>query len=147
MKTDIIDSTIYMLLLDLKDPLKVTTRKQLGELKSTSTATPQNITPPNTNIDTDLPMEEVKRKTPRRKSQQPVITYDIVSEVLDQPARISVRDLITTTPKFRRDLASACRIRRKSVEDLPQQTIAQIEDDDINTTAIAEQQKPVCPKP
>ncbi|EIE79980.1 hypothetical protein RO3G_04685 [Rhizopus delemar RA 99-880] len=115
---------------------RVTTRKQLGELKSTSTATPQNITPPNTNIDTDLPMEEVKRKTPRRKSQQPVITYDIVSEVLDQPARISVRDLITTTPKFRRDLASACRIRRKSVEDLPQQTIAQIEDDDINTTAV-----------
>lgn len=108
----------------------------MGELKSTSTATPQNITPPNTNIDTDLPMEEVKRKTPRRKSQQPVITYNIVSEVLDQPARISVRDLITTTPKFRRDLASACRIRRKSVEDLPRQTIAQIEDDDINTTAV-----------
>ncbi len=90
-------------------------------------------------MDIDLPVKEIERKTPRQrvKREQPDISYNIVNDVLEQPAKISVRDLITTTPKFRRELISACRPKRKIVnKQVSQQTMALIEDDDINTTAV-----------
>ncbi|KAG1467457.1 hypothetical protein G6F57_013005 [Rhizopus arrhizus] len=89
-------------------------------------------------METDLPIEKVQTKTPRKnpRREPPAISYNIVEDVLDQPANISVRDLITTTPRLRRDLIGACRLKRKSPnKKRSQETMALIEDEDINTTA------------
>ncbi|KAG1493568.1 hypothetical protein G6F47_012858 [Rhizopus delemar] len=113
---------------------RITTKKHLEEIR------PENSSVNDTAVrmETDLPMEKVQTKTPRKnpRREPPVISYDIVKDVLDQPANISVRDLITTTPRLRKDLIGACRPKRKSPNKKgPQETMALIEDEDINTTA------------
>lgn len=117
---------------------KVTTKQQTPPqlVNSQSSLNQQHIEPNTPNMDIDLTMETVKRKTPRRKIQPLSISYDIVTEVLDQPANITIRDLLLTTPKFRRELAGACRIKRKPIEAANQTTMALIEDDDVDTTAV-----------
>ncbi|KAG1471608.1 hypothetical protein G6F57_011319 [Rhizopus arrhizus] len=116
---------------------KVSTRQHFEEINPSTTN--QIVTNKSKDMDIDLPVKEMERKTPRQrlKREQPDISYNIVNDVLEQPAKISVRDLITTTPKFRRELISACRPKRKIAnKQVPQQTMSLIEDDDINTTAV-----------
>ncbi|KAG0816919.1 hypothetical protein G6F19_012848 [Rhizopus arrhizus] len=87
-------------------------------------------------METDLPIEPIKRRTLKKRSQ-PDVSYDIVTDVLDKPANISVRDLISSTPRYRRDLIGACRPKRMSTKtNETQQTMAIMEDEDINTTAV-----------
>ena len=87
-------------------------------------------------MDANLSIEPIKKKAPRKRIQSES-SYDIVTDVLDKPANISVRDLITTTPKYRRDLIGACRLKRMNTKaNETQQTMALIEDEDINTTAV-----------
>ena len=62
-------------------------------------------------VDSDLPIE-IKPKPTRRKTKAPPIRYDIVSDVMNQKADISVADLMVAAPTLRRKLASACKPKR-----------------------------------
>ncbi|KAG1017170.1 hypothetical protein G6F26_011948 [Rhizopus arrhizus] len=113
---------------------KVTTRSHLEEIKPTTSS---RITPTqDIEMETDLPIEPIQKKA-TTKRVQPDVNYNIVTDVLDKPANISVRDLIATTPKYRKELIGACRPKRlHSKTNKDQQTVALIEDEDINTTAV-----------
>ncbi|KAG0925751.1 hypothetical protein G6F57_016605 [Rhizopus arrhizus] len=113
---------------------KVITRSHLEEIKPTTNS--QTTATQNVEMETDLPIEPIKRRTLKKRSQ-PDVSYDIVTDVLDKPANISVRDLISSTPRYRRDLIGACRPKRMSTKtNETQQTMAIMEDEDINTTAV-----------
>ena len=73
-------------------------------------------------LETDLPMEDIiqKPKNARRKRTPPQIQYDIVKDVLEQKANISIQDLIASTPMLRRQLASACRPPKRKSEKMLQ---------------------------
>ncbi|KAG0925259.1 hypothetical protein G6F57_017307 [Rhizopus arrhizus] len=76
-------------------------------------------------------------KKPKRKTKAPPLNYDIVSDVLNKKADITVGDLMVAAPKLRRNMAAACRPIRIPVEVTnPEETMAVIEDEDINTTAV-----------
>lgn len=76
-------------------------------------------------MDMDLPVEKIKRKLPPQRTKR------------EQPANISVRDLTNTTPKFSKKLLSACRPKRKVLNNqVPQQTMAIIEYDDMDIIAV-----------
>ncbi|KAG1181188.1 hypothetical protein G6F35_015979 [Rhizopus arrhizus] len=89
----------------------------------------------NMEVDSDLPIE-IKPKPIRRKTMAPPIRYDIVSDVMNQKADISVADLIVAAPTLRRSLANACKPKRIPVTETSKETMAVIEEDDINTTAV-----------
>ncbi|KAG1033046.1 hypothetical protein G6F43_013645 [Rhizopus delemar] len=113
---------------------KVTTRSHLEEIKPTTSS--QTTPTQDIAMETDLPTESIRKKTTAKRAQ-PDVSYNIVTDVLDKPANISVRDLIATTPKYRKELIGACRPKRlytKANKDQP--TVAIIEDEDINTTAL-----------
>ena len=78
-----------------------------------------------------------KQKRPRIKRTPPKIDYQIGKDVLDQKASISVRDLITVSPAMRRQLISECKPSRSINQN--EQTMALIEDDDMDTTAVYSQ--------
>ena len=78
-----------------------------------------------------------KQKRPRIKRTPPKIDYQIGKDVLDQKASISVRDLITVSPAMRRQLISECKPSRSLNQN--DQTMALIEDDDMDTTAVYSQ--------
>jgi hypothetical protein len=84
--------------------------------------------------------EKPKHKTSRVKRIQPDIKYDIVSDVLRHKADIDIGDLITVAPSLRRKLVSECRPKRKPKQDQTtqqlQQTMALLEDEELNTTAV-----------
>ena len=86
-------------------------------------------------VDSDLPIE-IKPKPIRRKTMAPPIRYDIVSDVMNQKADISVADLMVAAPTLRRKLASACKPKRIPITETSKETMAVIEEDDINTTAV-----------
>ncbi|KAG1535373.1 hypothetical protein G6F49_013186 [Rhizopus delemar] len=86
-------------------------------------------------VDSDLPIE-IKPKPIKRKTKAPPIRYDIVSDVMNQKADISVGDLMVAAPTLRRKLASACRPKRIPVTETSKETMAVIEEDDIHTTAV-----------
>lgn len=97
--------------------------------------------PQNIEVDMDLPIQEKqKHKTPRIKRTQPDIKYDIVSDVLRHKADIDIGDLITVAPALRRKLVSECRPKRKPKQNQAsqqlQQTMALLEDEELNTTAV-----------
>ncbi|KAG0904686.1 hypothetical protein G6F33_012743 [Rhizopus arrhizus] len=78
---------------------------------------------------------EVKKT--RKKTKAPPLKYDIVSDVMNQKADISFGNLIVAAPALGRKLAAASRPKRIPVEDAnPDETMALIEDEDINTTAV-----------
>lgn len=119
---------------------RVNTRKHLEEVNQPVSTQPiipqQNYTQPQIQDDiqmnTELPIIGTKPK-PRalRTKRAPLkINYDIGSDVLDQKANISVRDLITISPAMRRELTKECRPKRKT------STMAFIEDNDESTTAV-----------
>ncbi|KAG0846995.1 hypothetical protein G6F17_012933 [Rhizopus arrhizus] len=113
---------------------KVTTRSHLEEIKPTTSS--QTTPTQDIEMETDLPIEPIQKKA-TTKRVQPDVNYNIVTDVLDKPAYISVRDLISTTPKYRKELIGACRPKRlHSKTNKDQQTVALIEDEDINTTAV-----------
>ena len=92
-------------------------------------------------MDTDVPIQEKpKRRMPRTKRTPPEIKYDIVSDVLKQKADIEIGDLITVAPSLRRKLVNECRPKRKPKQEQlvqqSQQTMALLEDEEINTTAV-----------
>ncbi|KAG1388407.1 hypothetical protein G6F59_015973 [Rhizopus arrhizus] len=89
----------------------------------------------NMEVDSDLPIE-IKPKPIRRKTKAPPIRYDIVSDVMNQKADISVADLMVAAPTLRRKLASACKPKRIPITETSKETMAVIEEDDINTTAV-----------
>jgi hypothetical protein len=95
----------------------------------------------NMDMDTELPIE-IKDNQPTKKKiikrRKPEISYDIAADVLDKPANISVRDLITTVPALRRQLNVACRPnqQRRTINS-DKATFALIEDnEDYSTTAV-----------
>jgi hypothetical protein len=76
-------------------------------------------------------------KKPKRKTKAPPLNYDIVSDVLNKKADITVGDLMVAAPKLRRNMAAACRPIRIPVEVTnPEETMAVIEDEEINSTAV-----------
>ncbi|KAG1066749.1 hypothetical protein G6F42_026606 [Rhizopus arrhizus] len=86
-------------------------------------------------METDLPIEHIKKKQPKRT--QPIPSYDIATDILDRPTNATFRDLINDVPKYRRQLAGVCRTRRTATKNQDsQQTVAIIEDDEFNTTAV-----------
>lgn len=80
-----------------------------------------------------------KQKKPRIKRTPPKIDYQIGKDVLDQKANISVRDLITVSPAMRRQLVGECRPSQSIKSNPNDQTMALIEDDDMDTTAVYSQ--------
>ncbi|KAG1136732.1 hypothetical protein G6F37_013666 [Rhizopus arrhizus] len=80
-----------------------------------------------------------KQKRPRIKRTPPKIDYQIGKDVLDQKANISVRDLITVSPAMRRQLVGECRPSHSTKINPNDQTMALIEDDDMDTTAVYSQ--------
>ncbi|EIE84462.1 hypothetical protein RO3G_09172 [Rhizopus delemar RA 99-880] len=91
-------------------------------------------------MDTDLPIQRKvteKSNKPRTRRIEPDIKYDIISDVLKQKADIEIGDLITVAPSLRKKLVDECRPKRKSrqSQQVAQQTMALIEDEEINTTA------------
>ncbi|EIE91156.1 hypothetical protein RO3G_15867 [Rhizopus delemar RA 99-880] len=112
---------------------RVTTRSRLEEIKPSNnnqTHTNQDI-----EMETDLPIEPIKKKQPKRTQSIP--SYDIATDILDRPANATFRDLINDVPKYRRQLAGFCRTRRTATKNQDsQQTVAIIEDDEFNTTAV-----------
>lgn len=104
--------------------------------------TPATITQPIVNttpmqMDTELPIVAQKPKKTRKKTKSPPIKYDIVTDVLQRKADITVGDLMTASPVLRRKLSVACRPKRIPVsETTTGSTMALIEDEDIHTTAV-----------
>ena len=93
-------------------------------------------------MDTDLPIQDKansRLNKPRTRRIEPDIKYDIVSDVLKQKADIEIGDLITVAPSLRKKLVEECRPKRKPRQErnkqATQQTMALIEDEEINTTA------------
>ena len=119
---------------------QVTTRRHIEEVNSTTQPDVQ-LQPQHIDVEMDLPIQDKpKRKTPRAKRTQPDIKYDIVSDVLRHKADIEIGDLITVAPTLRRKLVSECRPKRKPKPEQPsqqaQQTMALLEDEELNTTAV-----------
>lgn len=124
---------------------KATTRKHLKEFK------PQNQISSDTRIihnfeeqaqeemGTDLPIELVEQtKSKRRvvKRSPPDIQYDIVSDVLDKTANITIRDLIKVANPLRKQVNDTSKIKHKPTKPIENKnTVAFIEDEDLNTTA------------
>ncbi|KAG1514733.1 hypothetical protein G6F45_011487 [Rhizopus arrhizus] len=118
---------------------RVTTRRHMEEINQPPI---QKITTDqNMDMDTELPIE-IKDNQPTKKKiikrRKPEILYDIAADVLDKPANITVRDLITTVPSLRRQLTTACRPNQQKRTISPDKTtIAVIEDnEDYSTTAV-----------
>ncbi|KAG0927323.1 hypothetical protein G6F32_012920 [Rhizopus arrhizus] len=93
-------------------------------------------------MDTDLPIQDKinsRLNKARTRRIEPDIKYDIVSDVLKQKADIEIGDLITVAPSLRKKLVEECRPKRKPRQErnkqATQQTMALIEDEEINTTA------------
>ncbi|KAG1135154.1 hypothetical protein G6F37_013073 [Rhizopus arrhizus] len=88
-------------------------------------------------MDTDLPILSEKPKKIRAKTKPLPIEYNIVSDVLQRKADITVGDLMIASPTIRRQLSSACKPKRITIQETdPKNTMALIEDEDINTTAV-----------
>ncbi|KAG0848253.1 hypothetical protein G6F17_011811 [Rhizopus arrhizus] len=89
-------------------------------------------------MDTDMPIQDkpTKPKASRSRRTEPDIKYDIVSDVLKQKANIEIGDLITVAPTLRRKLVVGCKPKRKLVQGQMNQTMAIIEDEELNTTAV-----------
>ncbi|KAG0923138.1 hypothetical protein G6F30_013937 [Rhizopus arrhizus] len=88
-------------------------------------------------MDTDLPILSEKPKKIRAKTKPLPIEYNIVSDVLQRKADITVGDLMIASPTIRRQLSSACKPKRITIQETdPKNTMALIEDEDINTTAL-----------
>lgn len=93
-------------------------------------------------METELPIKPVKKKVIQGVSKRikPVTKYDVVADVLDKPANITVRDLLTENPKYRRRLTSACKSTRTLMQAQGiEETIALIEDEETDTTAVYSQ--------
>ncbi|KAG1146906.1 hypothetical protein G6F37_011876 [Rhizopus arrhizus] len=122
-----------------KQPSSASVTKRVNErnqVKETSNVPKQPIQATgNMEVDSDLPIE-IKPKPIRRKTKAPPIRYDIVSDVMNQKADISVADLIVAAPTLRRSLANACKPKRIPVTETSKETMAIIEEDDINNTAV-----------
>ncbi|ORE12217.1 hypothetical protein BCV71DRAFT_144418, partial [Rhizopus microsporus] len=90
-------------------------------------------------METDLPIEPVEQTKAKRravKRSPPDINYDIVSDVLDKTANITIRDLIKVANPLRKQLNDASKIKRKPAKPTENKnTVAFIEDEDLNTTA------------
>ncbi|KAG1463919.1 hypothetical protein G6F56_005189 [Rhizopus delemar] len=89
-------------------------------------------------MDTDLPILSQKPKKAKTRTRPPPIEYNIVTDVLQRKADITVGDLMTASPALRRKLSVACRPRRiPESNTLPNTTMAVIADDDedVHTTA------------
>ncbi|ORE00682.1 hypothetical protein BCV72DRAFT_326708 [Rhizopus microsporus var. microsporus] len=90
-------------------------------------------------METDLPIEPVEQAKPKRrfvKKTSPDIDYDIVSDVLDKTANITIRDLIKVANPLRKQLNDASKVKRKPAKSTENKnTVAFIEDEDLNTTA------------
>ncbi|CEG84873.1 hypothetical protein RMATCC62417_18622 [Rhizopus microsporus] len=123
---------------------RVTTRTHIEEINPTP-AQVNNTVPAHQQIqsrqqpmEADTQMEErSKPKKPRTKRVQPEIKYDIITDVLKHRADIEIGDLIAVAPSLRRKLISGCRPKRNTnKENTPQQTMALIEDEEFNTTAV-----------
>lgn len=81
--------------------------------------------------------KNTKSKTLRKKTKAPPLEYDIVSDVMNQKADISFKNLIVAAPALGRKLAAASRPKRIPVEvGNHEETMAMIEDEEINTTAV-----------
>ncbi|KAG0817456.1 hypothetical protein G6F19_012791 [Rhizopus arrhizus] len=120
---------------------KVTTRSHIEEVKN-STPVQQTQSTRTEAMDTDLPIQDKinsRLNKPRTRRIEPDIKYDIVSDVLKQKADIEIGDLITVAPSLRKKLVEECRPKRKPRQErnkqATQQTMALIEDEEINTTA------------
>ena len=81
--------------------------------------------------------ERLKPKKPRTKRSPLEIKYDIVTDVLKHKADIEIGDLIAVAPSLRRKLVSECRPKRNTNKNnTSPQTMALIEDEEFNTTAV-----------
>lgn len=124
---------------------KATTRKHLEELKPQNQASNDARIAHNIEeqaqeeMETDLPIEPVEQTKAKRrtvKRSPPDINYDIVSDVLDKTANITIRDLIKVANPLRKQLNDASKIKRKPAKPTENKnTVAFIEDEDLNTTA------------
>ncbi|KAG1545924.1 hypothetical protein G6F49_010652 [Rhizopus delemar] len=86
--------------------------------------------------------KNTKSKTLRKKTKAPPLEYDIVSDVMNQKADISFKNLIVAAPALGRKLAAASRPKRIPVEvGNHEETMAMIEDEEINTTAVSYKNK------
>ncbi|KAG1013673.1 hypothetical protein G6F26_013368 [Rhizopus arrhizus] len=103
-----------------KQPSSTSVTKRVNkrnQVKETSNMRKQPIqNTGNMEVDSDLPIE-IKPKPIRRKTKAPPIRYDIVSDVMNQKADISVADLMVAAPTLRRKLASACKPKRMLCSD------------------------------
>ncbi|KAG1257879.1 hypothetical protein G6F68_009083 [Rhizopus microsporus] len=112
---------------------RVTTRSHLEEIKPSAIRQVHHNT---SQPDTDTQMKENTTMKPKRRKRHLEIRYDIVTDVLDQKANITFRDLIKSTPAMRRKLAKACQPSTLHAKEASNDTMAVIEDDELNTTAV-----------
>jgi hypothetical protein len=87
---------------------RVTTRSHLEEIKPSTNN--QTYTNQDIEMETDLPIESIKKKQPKRT--QSTLSYVIAADILDRPTNATFRDLINDVPKYRRQLAGVCRTKR-----------------------------------
>ncbi|KAG0780848.1 hypothetical protein G6F21_011943 [Rhizopus arrhizus] len=100
---------------------RVTTRSHIEEVNPT-TRPKVSMQPQHFDVDMDLPIQEKPHHVLRHK------------------ADIDIGDLITVAPSLRRKLVSECRPKRKPKQEQTsqqsQQTMALLEDEELNTTAV-----------
>ncbi|KAG1507223.1 hypothetical protein G6F52_011686 [Rhizopus delemar] len=121
---------------------RVTTRSHVEEINNPAPAqqTQQTQQTHNNAMDTDLPIQSkatTKLRKPRTKQVTPELRYDIVQDVFKHKADIEIGELIVVAPTLRKKLVEECRPKRKprQSQQVAQQTMALIEDEEINTTA------------
>lgn len=123
---------------------RVITRTHIGEINpapaqvNNTVPAYQQMQPRQEPMEADIQMEESpKPKKPRTKRTPSEIKYDIVTDALKHRADIEIGDLIAVAPTLQRKLVSGYRPKRSTDKNnTPQQTMALIEDEEFNTTAV-----------